>query len=373
MKFADIPFHAKEKQRLRDMVDGDRVPHALLLEGPEGTGKLALARAYAQYLHCTDRKDGEPCGKCPACLQHESFNHIDTHFTFPVIKREGGKPTLSDDYISEFRDFLQGGIFAGFERWLDTLKQEKQPMIYVDEATEVLRFAGFTSHASQNKVVIIWLPERFHESTANKLLKLIEEPNDNVKLVMVSNNPQAILPTVYSRLQRITVPRYTEEEVTLWLHEQQGIAADGARVVARLSNGNMATALDLLSASGDNDARLAAFISLMRLAYQRKVIDLRAWANEIATQGREQVIAFFNYCSRMLRENYIYALRDPRLTCMTDAEEAFSKNFSPFVNERNVEELMQVFDSAARDVAGNVSAKIVCFDTAVKVILLLTR
>lgn len=373
MRFARIPFHTREKQRLREMVDNDRVPHALLIEGPEGTGKLSLARAYVQYLHCTARIDGEPCGKCPACLQHESYNHIDTHFTFPVIKREGGKPTLSDDYISEFRDFLESGPFASFDKWQALLKQEKQPMIYVDEASEVLRFTGFTSHASQHKVVLIWLPERFHESTANKLLKLIEEPNDNVKIVMVSNNPQAILPTVYSRLQRISVPRYTEEEVAEWLAGYQSVAPDSAAVAARLSGGNMAAALDLVSTGGDNDMRLEAFIILMRLAYQRKVIDLRAWANDLATRGREPVIAFFDYASRMLRENYIYALHDSRLNCMTDKENAFSRNFSPFVNERNVEELMLVFDKASRDVAGNVSAKIVCFDVAVKVILLLTR
>ncbi|MDE6498218.1 MAG: DNA polymerase III subunit delta [Muribaculaceae bacterium] len=373
MRFADIPFHAKEKQRLIDMVDNGMVPHALLIQGPEGAGKLSLARAYVQYLHCTSRVNGEPCGQCPACLQHESFNHIDTHFTFPVIKREGGRPTLSDDYISEFRDFLSTGVFSSFERWQSMLKQEKQALIYVDEATEVLRFAGFTSHASQNKVVIIWLPERFHESTANKLLKLIEEPNDNVKIVMVSNNPQGILPTVYSRLQRVEIPRYTEEEVSSWLSGRQSVEEDAARAVARLSAGNMSAALDLVSTSGENDTRLATFISLMRLAYLRKVIDLRAWANDLAALGREQVIGFFNYASRMLRENYIYALMDPRLNCMTDKEETFSRNFSPYVNERNVEELMQVFDHASRDVAGNVSAKIVCFDTAVKVILLLTR
>ena len=75
MKFSDIPGHESVKERLRSMVDNNRLPHALVLEGPQGVGKFALARALAQYIHCENRSGGDSCGVCPACRQHATFNH----------------------------------------------------------------------------------------------------------------------------------------------------------------------------------------------------------------------------------------------------------------------------------------------------------
>lgn len=375
MRFADIPFHDDIKQRLRDMVDADRVPHALLLEGPAGAGKFSLARAFVQYLHCTDRQNGEPCGRCPACLQHQGFNHIDTVYSYPVVKREGSSSApLSADYAEEFRDFVSESPFMNFELWLEKLnKNNAQPLIYVEEGTELLRRLGFTAHAARFKVVLMWLPERLKEETANKLLKLIEEPADDTRIVMVSNNPSAILPTIYSRLQRITVPRYDDAEVASWLASAKGLSQNDAASVAALAEGNINRADGLTGASVRGKSNLENFISLMRLAYQRKIIELRPWANNLAAEGRESVMAFFEYASRMLRENFVYALRVGRLQCLNNDEDAFSRNFSPFVNERNVEDLMKVFDDARIDVAANANAKIVCFDVAIKVILLLKR
>lgn len=375
MRFADIPFHDDIKQRLRDMVDTDRVPHALLLEGPAGSGKFSLARAFVQYLHCTDRQNGEPCGCCPACLQHQGFNHIDTVYSYPVVKREGSSSApLSADYAEEFRDFVSESPFMNFELWLEKLnKNNAQPLIYVEEGTELLRRLGFTAHAARFKVVLMWLPERLKEETANKLLKLIEEPADDTRIVMVSNNPSAILPTIYSRLQRITVPRYDDAEVASWLATAKGLSQNDAVSVAALAEGNINRAEGLTGASVRGKSNLENFISLMRLAYQRKIIELRPWANNLAAEGRESVMAFFEYASRMLRENFVYALHVGRLQCLNNEEDAFSRNFSPFVNERNVEDLMKVFDDARIDVAANANAKIVCFDVAIKVILLLKR
>ena len=114
MKFSDIPAHEAVKNRLRAMADSGRLPHALLLEGPSGIGKFAMARAFAQYIHCENRVDGEPCGVCPSCRQHETFNHIDTYFSYPVL---GGSNTVSDDYAKEWRHFLSGRVFMNFEAW----------------------------------------------------------------------------------------------------------------------------------------------------------------------------------------------------------------------------------------------------------------
>lgn len=372
MRFADIPFHEDVKERLRAMVDADHVPHALLLEGPAGAGKFALARAMTQYLHCDNRHDGEPCGCCPACVQHQTFNHIDTLFSFPVVKK--GKTALSADYADVFRDFMEEAPFMDFDRWLVRLDNiNAQPLIYVEEGMELLRRLNFTGHGSRYKVVLMWLPERLKEETANKLLKLIEEPADDTKFIMVSNYPRGILPTIYSRTQRVEVRRYDDTEIARWLASEHGVSAEAAREIARLSGGNLNTALAQMGNSHRSKQYLGYFVRLMRLAYQRKIVDLRGWGNELAAEGREPIMGFYEYAVRMLRENYVYALRVGSLNAMNAEEEAFSRNFSPFVNERNIEDLMRVFDDARTDIAANANAKLVCFDVALKVILLLKR
>ena len=233
MRFADIPAHEDVKERLRHMADTDRVPHALLLEGPAGSAKFALARAFTQYLHCTSHVDGDSCGHCPSCLQHQAFNHIDTVFSFPVIKRSG-KPAISDDYAEDFRAFMGEYPYMDFDAWrvsLDNLNS--QPQIYVDEGQELLRRLSYMARQARYKVVLLWLPERMREDTANKLLKLVEEPFDDTKIIMVSNNARLILPTIYSRTQRIEVRRYSDAEV-VGILEARGVDSSQAADVLSL-------------------------------------------------------------------------------------------------------------------------------------------
>ncbi len=375
MKFADIPFRDDVKRRLREMVDTGRLPHALLIEGPSGSGKFALARATAQYLHCSARTaDGEPCGVCPACLQHQGFNHIDTVFSFPVYKK-GGSSALSSDFQRDFCDFVSESPFMDYGQWLERIADANaQPRIYVEEGEQLIRRLGFTAHGARYKVVLFWLPERMMEQTANKLLKLIEEPADDTRLILVSNDPRGILPTIYSRTQRITVSRYTDREIQEYLMRARGVTDGAAAEASRLAEGDMNRALGLLAHTSQPDSiRLDMFIQLMRLAYMRDIVALRTWGNNLAASGREAMTAFFDYAARMLRENYIYALRVPQLNCMTPEEEQFSSRFSRFVNERNIEDLMRVMDEARVDVAANANGKIVCFDVAIKMILLLKR
>ena len=214
MRFADIPGHEDVKRRLRQMVDEGRIPHALLFEGPAGSGKFALARALAQYIHCSHRTpEGDSCGECPECRQHQTFNHIDTVYSFPVVKK-GGKPAVSDDYIDDFREFMAKYPYMDFDRWLMALDNiNAQPQIYVEEGNSLLRRLSFMARQSQYKIVLLWLPERFKEETANKLLKLVEEPFGDTIFLMVSNNSRRILPTIYSRTQRISVKRYDDYEL----------------------------------------------------------------------------------------------------------------------------------------------------------------
>ncbi len=371
MRFSDIPAHEQVKQRLRDFADRDRIPHALLLEGPQGIGKFAMARAFAQYIHCENPHDGDSCGKCPSCLQHESFNHIDTHFVFPVVKK-AGRPAVSDDYISDWHKFLAENPYMDFEKWLLALENiNAQPAIFVEESSNLIRKLSFTSHQAKYKVVLMWLPERMKPECANKLLKLVEEPFSDTLFVMVSNNPGLILPTIYSRTQRISMKRLPDEVIAGELTKKYSIELQDALSVAHIAEGEFIRAEKELDLSNESRKFLDLFIQLMRLAYQRKVKELKQWSIEVAGLGREQEMKFLSYCERLIRENFIYNLSVPELNYMNREEAQFSANFARFINEKNVVRLFDALNRASSDIAGNANAKILFFDLAIKVILLL--
>lgn len=371
MKFSDIPGHDAIKARLRALVDESRLPHALLLQGHEGSAKFALARALAQYIHCTDRHDGDSCGLCPSCRQMMSFNHIDTVYSFPVVKT-AGKPAYSNDYLREFADFVAKHPWMDFDAWLLALGSPNTlPQIYVDEGVELIRRLSYTSHASRYKLALMWQPERLREDCANKLLKLVEEPFADTVFIMTSDNPRAILPTIYSRIQRIDVPRYSRDEIAQWLTSQGLADRTKCADIARLSEGNLNTALRLMHEDSANTRFFEEFVSLMRLSYTRNIAALKKWSTDLAAEKREWQIRFLDYCCRMLRENFIYNLSRPSLNLETEAESQFSSRFARFITERNAPALLEAFTSARNDIAQNANGKIVFFDVSLTVILLL--
>ena len=376
MKFADLTGNQQAIDHLRRMVDEDRLPHAIVIEGLEGSGKLMLARALAQYIHCENRTPGgDSCGVCASCLQHGHHSHVDVHFSFPMLKRGNKKTddTESEDWIEEWREFLDESPYADMEVWLSKLGNiNGQPVIYKGEADALRRALAFTARASRYKIAVIWLPERLNDSAANKLLKLVEEPFADTRIIMVSNNPKEILPTIYSRLQRIAVRRLPDTDtVRVLTAARHGLSETDALAVAHVAEGNVNLAMKLTGVDGGEN--LQRFISLMRMAYRRDIAALRCWAIDMHGIGREAQIDFLTYCSRMFRENFIANLGNPAINYMTVDESAFSRNFSRFITPANVIALTAETDRAARDIAANSSARIVFFDLAIKIVLLIKQ
>ena len=372
MKFSDIISHESAKNRLRVFVDSGRIPHAILLEGQQGIGKFALARAFAQYVHCENRINGDSCGCCPSCIQHQSFNHIDTHFVFPIIKKGSGKSAVSDDYIEEWREFLSQNPYMDFDKWLILLDNiNAQPHIFVDESLDLIRKLNYTAHKAKYKIVLLWLPERMKLECANKLLKLIEEPFSDTLFVMVSNDSKQILPTIYSRTQRVELLRLGDDSIANYLVEKFASDPTTALSIAHLAEGNINKAEKEFAVSKEKSQFFEMFVELMRLAYQRKINDLKRWSNDAASLGREPAIQFLNYCQRLIRENFIYNLNVNELNYMNKSEAQFSVNFARFITERNVQKLIEVLNKAQIDISGNANSKIVFFDLSIKVILLL--
>lgn len=371
MRFSDIPGHEGVKERLRALVDSDRMPHALLIHGRPGVGKMSMARALAQYIHCTDRQGGDSCGCCPSCLQHQSFNHIDTHYSFPVLKK--GSETVSDDELERWRSFLTESPYMNFGHWLSLLDNPNgQPAIYVEESADIMRRINLTSHGGR-QIVIMWLPERMRVECANKLLKLIEEPLGDSMFILVSNDPESVLPTIYSRTQRVEMLRLPDDAIADYIERNYSMPRHDAVAIAHLADGSILQADYRVQNIERQQQYLDLFMRLMRLAYQKRVAELRSWANEVAGLGREGSIEFLTYCLEQVRENFIYHLGVPTLNYLTVDEGRFAQNFHRFINERNVLELTSRLEKTITDIRANGNAKIIMYDFAVRVIMLLRR
>lgn len=375
MLFSDIPGHIEVKTRLREMADSGKMPHALLLEGREGIGKLSLARALAQYINCTGRREGDndSCGNCPSCRHYESMSHIDTIWVYPVVKLEKMTTApVSDDFRDEWNEYLDGRTFMDVSAWTEQFdKKNAVPTTYVTESDMLVHKLSFEAHNSRYKIVLWWLPERMNQETSNKLLKLIEEPYRDTIFLMACNQPQMLLPTVYSRVQRVDVNPYTDIEIADYLADKRGLPAHEAKDIARLAQGSMSEALNAISVSKRRSSMLESFKQLMRLAYQRNVIELRKWAADMAATGREQQLEFYNYAIRLLRENFMNNFGRQDLVFMNEDEWQFGSRFSRFICERNIEQLSRLFDEAREDIAANGNGKIINLDVALKVIVLL--
>ena len=368
----EFDTQAQPWRQIKNLIAADHMPQSLLLQGPEGTCKLATARRLAQLLQCeSPTADGEPCGVCRSCRQHVNFNNIDTFYVYPVVK--GDRQTVvSDDFSEQWHKFLnEGGLINDFEEWCSLIDKKAIPQIYVFEAQNIIRKLSTTSHLSPYKVGVIWLPELMNEACANKLLKIVEEPYDDVRLIFVSNRPDEILPTLKSRCQSIDFAPLTNDIVARWLHENRGLSHDDAVAMAHIADGNLAEAHRLAGSDVKRTAFLELFIRLMRLAYQRNVGALRVWAADLHGLGRDANAKFYRYAERMVRENFMLNFAQPSLNYLAADEAAFSKNFARFITERNVEQLAYEFSSAAKDISANGNGKIINFDVALRVILLL--
>lgn len=373
MKFSNIIGNERAIEQVRRMVDSGNVPHALLFHGEPGVPKLALALATAQYIHCTNRTGGDSCGMCPSCLQHQSMNHADTFYSYPIVKK-GEKP-VSEDFDAEWKEFLDDDVIAeDYERWLSLLgNTNAQPIIYASESDNIVRKMSLSAYTAKYKVLIMWQADKMHAGCANKLLKLIEEPDPDCIFLLTTDNVKGILPTIYSRTQRIELRKPSTQQIADYLSRDGDIDMTEALALAAAADGNVMQALRNMDHSSETHDFHNDFVKLMRLAYMRDLVGLKEWSEDIAEYKREKSQRFLNYASRMVRENYIYNLRMPELNYETAQEAQFSKNFARFINEENVERMLKLFGDAARDIRGNANAKIVLFDVAVKTTILIKK
>lgn len=360
MDFSNIIGQEEVKQRLSDELQQGRVAHALMLSGPEGCGALPMAVSYAKML-----LNGSPLV--------DKLQHPDLHFVFPIFKRTSNKDYYCDDFLKEWREQVLTHPYFGMAEWMNMAGAENQQLIiYAHESDAILKKLSLKSSQGGYKVMIIWLPEKMHETCANKILKLLEEPPAQTVFILVSEHPDRVLQTIRSRTQIINLPRLKETDIETTLTEKYAIMPADAKRIARSSAGNMAQAIRTITNDVENQYYFELFVELMRLAYVRKVKEMKIWSEKVAAMGRERIKAFLEYSQKMIRENFIYNFhRQSELNYMSENEAQFAVKFAPFINERNVIGIMDELSLAQRDIGQNTNAKIVFFDFALKMIVLI--
>lgn len=373
MFFKDIIGQEEAKQRLIKEAKEGKIAHAKLFCGNEGIGKLPLAIAYARYLSCENPGEKDACGSCPNCIKYNKLAHPDLHFVFPVIKKKN-KDTVSDDYLTEWRELLTSTPYFNLNIWLKEMGAEnQQAQIYVKESDEILRKLSLKSSQGGYKIMIIWLPEKMNTECSNKLLKLLEEPPQQTLFFLISEEPDKLLTTILSRTQRFNLRSIEESDIAEALINSYGLQETDATDIAHRSEGNFLKALENIHLNEENQLFFELFVNLMRLSYQRKVREMKLWSESLASMGRERQKHFLAFCQRMIRENFIYNFHQPGLTYLSREEQNFSNRFAPFINEGNVIGIMNELNEAQRHIEQNVNAKMVFFDFALKMIVLLLQ
>lgn len=374
MLFKKVIGQQEIKRKLIQTVQENRISHAQLFHGKEGTGGLQLALAYAQYINCLNKSDEDACGTCTSCLKYQKLIHPDLHFVFPVIKAENVKKPVSDDFIQAWRDLFLSKPYFTLNDWYNQIKVEnKQGSIFEAESEKIIRKLSLKAFESEYKTMIIWLPEKMNIIAANKLLKLIEEPPPKTLLFMAALQTDNILPTILSRTLQIYVPEINNEDLEAELRKNNNFSVSEIKNILRISGGSYSKALSNIDKSEEIIYNFNKFQELMRLVFKGNAEEMLKWVDNIASLGREKQKSFLQNGLRLVRENFVNNLKQPELQYMSVEEQEWAVKFSPYINERNIVELNEEFNKAFYHIERNANGKIVFFDLALKLSSLIKK
>ena len=368
------------KSHLASSADSGRIPHAQLFVGPEGSGTLPMALTYAQYLICSN-KNGENEGGDPSCnLKCASYAHPDMHFAFPVSNSDKVKShAVSNHYMEEWRQFVKEQPYGNLFDWYRLIGiEKKQGQIGVDEAQDIVKKLSLKSYEGGYKVMLIWMAEKMNVATANKLLKLIEEPPEKTVFLLVVQNEEQILQTIRSRCQILHFPPLPEEAIARAL-EEKGLERTEALRLAHEANGNFNKALDLMNNDSEDLVFEKWFVQWVRSAFKAKgnksaIHDLILWADEVAKTGRETQKNYLHYCIAVIRQAMMINFNVRELSYMRIHVDGFQLDkFAPFVHENNVLDIINELEDAIFHIERNGNSKIILTDLSIKLTRLLHK
>ena len=370
MLFTQVIGHATLKAKLIGNIREGRVPHAQFFLGPRGSGVLPLALAYARYLLCTDRGQADACGKCPSCVQLDKLTHPDLHLIFPIFLSEKGK--TCDPLVPAWRTLVLKEPYLDDTLWREEQEggDNKQLRMGVDIAAEIQRKLSLKAYSGGWKVMLIWLPEFVDTAAANKLLKILEEPEPGTAILMAGHNPELMLPTILSRVQLVKVPALGALEVKDALLERfTDLKEEDALTIAVRSDGDL---LEACAMAGKSEEELfVLFRDWLRACYGNKVADINAFAEHFGKMGRERQKALMRYGLYLIRQCVMQWQQVPALVTVSGGEHEFVQKFAPLLNERNVEGIRQELETAHGHLERNANPKVLFVDLSYRLMGLL--
>ncbi len=381
MLFSDILGQDHIKKHLTFSVDNGRVPHAQLFVGPEGSGTLPLAIAYAQYILCSNQNSENNGGNEACNLKFANFSHPDLHFAYPVTTNDKVKSRpVSSHFLMEWRKLLTEQPYGNLFDWYQMLGVEnKQGQIGVDEAAEIVKSLSLKSYEGGYKVMIIWMAEKMNVACANKLLKLLEEPPDKTVFLLISEDEEQLLTTIKSRCQILHFPPLSEEAIKLGLIKKFNIEDSVAAKIAHQSNGNFNKACDLVYQDSEDLQFEEWFVHWIRSAFKAKgnksaIHDLISWSEEIAKTGRETQKQFLHFCVDFFRQAMLVNYNVHDLVYLETKTNDFDLNkFAPFVHENNILSINNELQEAIYHIERNGNSKLILTDLSIKLTRLLHK
>jgi len=379
MLFKDIIGLDNIKTHLTKSVQIGRIPHAQLFVGSEGSGTLATAIAYAQYILCNN-SNGENQGDNQACnLKCNKLTHPDLHFTFPVATTDKVKKSpTSNQFLNEWRSFVSSNPYGNLYQWMQFLDVEKkQGNIGKDESLDITKKLSLKSFEGGYKIMIIWMAEKMNIAASNKLLKLIEEPPEKTILILITENEEQIIKTILSRCQVLHFPKVSEDDIIKSLINNENIDEKFAQKIAHQSNGNYNKALHLVKNDNEEPIFETWFITWIRAAFRAKgnasvIEELINWSNEISKTSRETQKQFLHYCLHFFRQAMLLNYNAEKLVYLETKTPKFNlKNFAPYIHSGNIVAINKTLNEAIYHIERNGSAKIILLDISIKLTRLL--
>lgn len=369
MIFKQIIGQEETKKRLVRTVRENRVSHAQLFYGPEGSRKLALAVAYAQFINCKNRKfdddgGGDSCGTCPSCIKYGKLIHPDLHFIYPVATtKEVDKNPMSRDFLKIWRQtLLENDFRMSLNEWYTVAGfEKKQGIINADDCSEILRTLSYKSYESEFKVMIIWMADRLFHAAAPKILKILEEPPEKSLFVLITENPEKLITTILSRTQMVKIPKLRDEDIQMVLSSLSCPDQEVNRIVP-LADGNLTRAVRMFRSEEEELELLEKFVRWMRSCYRNNLRDTLDFTSEISKIGRERQKNFLAYAERIIRNAMLINYNNPQIARLNPDEKEFLLKFGPYINYVNIPGFVEELENAQQQIDRNANANILFMD-----------
>ena len=376
MQFKDVIGQSAIKQRLIQSVRENHVSHAQLFLGPAGSGKLPLALAYAQYILCPNRTETDSCGVCPTCQKMQKLVHPDLHFVVPTATTKKIKSNPESDlFMEEWREYvIQNQGYVDTSSWYTFLDVEnKQGYMSVRDAASLLRKLSMKSYEGEYKIAIIWMAEKMRVDTADKLLKLLEEPPEKTVFLLIAEDQEELLATIKSRTVLVKIPSIGINEIEKALVQRLGCAEQQAHDAAMISEGDWNTARHSIWESEDRTYFFTTFQQWMRLCFRAAYSELIDFSGNIKGIGREKQKDLLNYGLRIIRNSLLFNNNLADIVMLPEDEKVFNSKFAPFVNPANLAQIANLFEEAIRQIERNGYAPLIFTDVSFKMIGLLKK